>query len=187
MDRPHLRPRAAPTDGRRRAGRGGRRGRTASARAAALGLDPARSLTLTGGLGFAGAPLANSSGQGLATLVPLVRTGGYGLVHANGGSATKHAIGVYGNRPPGVRYCNVDVQDRVDLRQRVEILGQEPVAGTVEAATVAFDRDGPVRVIAMVRAADGRRQGVGSTDPDTIALALTEGLVGVSAPLPTGP
>ena len=152
--------------------------------AAALGLDPQRELTLTGGLGFAGAPLANSSGQALATLVPLVRTGGYGLVHANGGSATKHAFGIYGNRPPLRPFRNLDVQENVYLRERVEIVDEDPVAGTVEAATVAYDRDGPSRVIAMVRTPDGRRQHVQSTDADTIAQALTDGLGGVAAPLP---
>src|SRR5262249_46328175 len=67
---------------------------------AALDVDPNRPLSVIGGLGFAGSPVANSAGQSIAAMVPLLREGGYGLVHANGGHATKHAFGVYGSRPP---------------------------------------------------------------------------------------
>jgi len=44
---------------------------------AALGLSLDRPLTLTGGLGFAGAPIANSVGQQLAAMVPALRGGGW--------------------------------------------------------------------------------------------------------------
>ena len=47
-----------------------------------LGLDHDRPLTVTGGLGFAGPPVANArSGQSIAAIVPLVHGGGVSFVH----------------------------------------------------------------------------------------------------------
>jgi acetyl-CoA C-acetyltransferase len=45
--------------------------------AAALGISTDRPLTVTGGLGFAGAPLGNAAGQSIAAMVARVRTGGW--------------------------------------------------------------------------------------------------------------
>jgi acetyl-CoA C-acetyltransferase len=56
--------------------------------ARALGFDIERPLTVTGGLGFAGAPVGNATGQSIAAMIPLLRAGGWGVVHGNGGNAT---------------------------------------------------------------------------------------------------
>ena len=107
---------------------------------AALGFSTDRPLTMTGGLGFAGAPVANAAGQSLAAIVPAVRRGGWGFVHANGGFATKHSCGIYANHPPE-RFVNVECGTTEDWRDA----GPDgPGTAVVEAATVAFDRDGPV-------------------------------------------
>ena len=73
--------------------------------AAELGLrldDPARPLTVTGGLTFAGGPWSNYVMHSIATMAELLvaNPGRRGLITANGGYLTKHSFGVYGTEPP---------------------------------------------------------------------------------------
>lgn len=146
---------------------------------AALGVDPSRQLTVTGGLGFAGAPVGNSSGQAIAAMVPLLREGGPGLVHANGGNATKHAIGIYSSRPPAKAFQRIDAQDAADLNPRPSVDPSiEGPTGLVEAATVLYDREGPSHLVAAVRTADHRRALVRSEDSELIERAQQSGLSG---------
>ena len=142
---------------------------------AALGFSTDRPLTMTGGLGFAGAPVANAAGQSLAAMVPAVRRGGWGFVHANGGNATKHSCGIYANHPPE-HFVNVECGTTEDWRDA----GPDG-AGTavVEAATVAFDREGPSRVVAALLGDDGRRAWASTNDADLIDAAMGDGLAGV--------
>jgi acetyl-CoA C-acetyltransferase len=152
--------------------------------AGALGFDLTRALTVTGGLGFAGAPVANSSGQAIAAMVPLLREGGWGFIHANGGNATKHGFGVYSAQRPAKPFARIDAQDQIDLQERPAADPEWSGEGAVEAATVAFDRDGPTHVVAAQLDANGGRHLVGSSDPDLIEAAMTKGLADVSGPLP---
>jgi acetyl-CoA C-acetyltransferase len=124
--------------------------------AAELGIDLDRPLTVTGGLGFAGAAIANSSGHAIAAMVPLVREGGNGLIHANGGCATKHAFGIYGSQPPE-RFRYIDCNNQVDHDARPVGSPEDPTAGMEEASTVVYDRNGPTHTVASVITADGRR------------------------------
>lgn len=149
--------------------------------AVALGIDIDRTLTLTGGLGFAGAPVANSSGQALAAMVPRVRRGGHGLIHANGGNATKHAVGIYANTPPRRPFRRIELNGG-DVQLRPEPSTAEPASGHVEAATVAYDRQGPTHVVAAIRDQSGRRTLSKSSDADLITEATTNGVGGVPWP-----
>ncbi len=124
--------------------------------AAELGLDLDRPLTVTGGLGFAGAPIANSSGHAIAAMVPLVREGGKALVHANGGCATKHAFGIYSTEPPA-KYRYIDCNDQVEHDARPVGAAADPVDGRDEASTVVYDRSGPTHTVTSVVTPDGRR------------------------------
>ncbi len=150
--------------------------------ARALGFDTGRSLTVTGGLGFAGAAVGNAAGQSIAAIVPLVRNGGWGVVHGNGGNATKHAFGVYSNKPPA-QFVFEDCQPTADLRERQAMDDDWSGAATVEAATVVFDREGPSHVLAAVRPVGARSEIRGwgtSTDAGAIDETLTSGLVGAA-------
>jgi acetyl-CoA C-acetyltransferase len=72
--------------------------------------DPARPLTVTGGLTFAGGPWSNYVTHSIATMAELLvaNPGRRGLITANGGYLTKHSFGVYGTEPPSVfRYEDV--------------------------------------------------------------------------------
>ena len=144
---------------------------------AALGLSEERQLTVTGGLGFAGAAISNSVGQSIAAMVPLVRQGGLGLVHGNGGSATKHSFAVYSPEPPE-RFARIDCQDRVDLGERDPLPLDHAGPVHVDAATVRFDREGPSDVLAAVRSDDGRMAWASSPDREIVDRVMTEGLAG---------
>jgi acetyl-CoA C-acetyltransferase len=125
--------------------------------AAALGFDLARQLTVTGGLGFAGSPIANSSGHAIAAMVPLVREGGHGLVHANGGFATKHAFGIYSAHPPAA-YRSLDCNDDVDHDARpTGPADAGSLTDTEEASTLVYDREGPSHTVSSMMSADGHR------------------------------
>lgn len=151
---------------------------------AALGLPvdaPDRPLTLTGGLGFAGAPVANAAGQALAAMVPRVRAGGWALVHGNGGWATKQSFGIYRDVPPAAGFADLDVQDAVDLAPRHVLPDDWSGDCTVEACTVMYDRDGPARLLAAVLDADGARGWAHSTRSDVYERAGADGLAGLTA------
>lgn len=123
----------------------------------ALGLDLDRQLTVTGGLGFAGSPIANSSGHAIATMVPLLREGGHGLIHANGGMATKHAFGIYSAEPP-TAFVSLDCNDQVDHRPRPAASSGEPADGIEEATTTVYDREGPTHSITTMIGPDESRR-----------------------------
>lgn len=109
-----------------------------------LGFDPARELTVTGGLGFSGGPFNSYVMHSLAKLVERLREtpGALGFASGIGGYMAKHAFGVYGSAPPerGFRY-----QDCTDA---VQPLPTRPFA---------HDLDGPARIetFACVPAPDG--------------------------------
>lgn len=147
---------------------------------AALGFSEERDLTLTGGLGFAGAPVGNAVGHSLAAMVGAVRSGGYGLVHANGGVATKHSVGIFSDSP-SVPFERVDCQDTAELRARSELPADFAGPVVVEAATVIFDRQGPSHLLCSVIGADAARGWAKTAEPNAIALAMAQGVAGVEA------
>lgn len=154
--------------------------------ARSLGLDPydpARPLTLTGGLSFAGGPWNNYPMHAIATMVGELRErpGEIGLVWANGGYATKHSFGVYSTDPPEAGFRHGSPQAQVDALPRRELASPEEAAGpaTVEAYTVMHDRDGaPELSIAACLLADGRRAWGTSDDPDVHAAFMDGEWVG---------
>jgi acetyl-CoA C-acetyltransferase len=145
-----------------------------------LGLDVqdhARPLTVTGGLTFAGGPWNNYSTHAIATMATLLRRdpGSAGLVTANGGYLTKHAMGLYSTRPPAEAFRRVDVQHRTDAHPTRRSLVQYQGTASVEAWTVVFDRAGaPERGLASVLTADGARAFAATTDVGSISVMLTE-------------
>ena len=144
--------------------------------AAEIGLPLDRPLTVTGGLSFAGGPWNNYVTHAIATLAGLLRgaePGARGLVTANGGYVTKHALGIYGNEPapaggPAFRWG--DVQTEVDALPTRALAEQVDDAVTLESWVVAHDRDGaPERVLAACLTDDGRRAWATSEDTATVA------------------
>jgi acetyl-CoA C-acetyltransferase len=148
----------------------------------ALGLDHERQLTRTGGLTFAGGPWNNYSMHGIAALVADLRAAApdaLGLLWANGGYVSKHALGLYGTRPgrPFV-HDHTEAQAEVDrTAPRCEVAPVDRTSGAavVEGYTVMHTRDGvPEAGWAACRLPDGRRAWARTTDP-VVAGAMTDG------------
>lgn len=114
--------------------------------AAELGLsvdDPARPLTVTGGLTFAGGPWSNYVMHSIATMAELLvaNPGRRGLITANGGYLTKHSFGVYGTEPPA-EFRWEDTQPEVDAEPTTDAVVEWEGVGTLEAWTTPYDREG---------------------------------------------
>jgi acetyl-CoA C-acetyltransferase len=146
--------------------------------------DPQRSLTMTGGLTFGGGPGNNYSTHGIAQVVQALRAepGSVGLVTGLGWYATKHAIGVYGSRPPldggraGFAWRNL--QPEVDALPQCRVDSEATGPVRIETYTVTFGREGnPERGIVVCRTGDDSRAWANIVDPDTLAsLCVEEGI-----------
>lgn len=146
-----------------------------------LGLSLDRDLTVTGGLSFAGGPWSNYVSHSIATMLGVLREdpGSVGLISANGGYLTKHALALYSTRPPegGFRWASpqgaVDALPRRDLCEPTDDL--VPRDGEIEAWVVSHDRAGqPERAIATLVLEDGRRAWADNREADTL-VELTSG------------
>ncbi|MEV6277287.1 acetyl-CoA acetyltransferase [Nocardia sp. NPDC051832] len=149
--------------------------------AEALGLpidDPARPLSVTGGLTFAGGAGNNYLTHSLATMVGRLRErpGDYGLTTALGWYITKHGVGVYSAKPPARLFRSIEAE--VPAASRAVAPGYTGPA-TVEAYTVAYrkSRDGgdePEAVVISALNPAGARILVRASDAGTVA-AFTGG------------
>ena len=160
--------------------------------AAELGLgidDPARPLTVTGGLTFAGGPWNNYVMHSIATAAELLvaNPGRRALITANGGYLTKHSFGVYSTDPPA-QFRWEDVQSTVDREPTRNGLVEWEGTGTVEAWTTPFDRDGqPEKAFLAVRTPDGSRTLALISDPTAAELTVREDIGGAKVVVtPTG-
>ncbi|HLM64246.1 MAG TPA: acetyl-CoA acetyltransferase [Acidimicrobiales bacterium] len=139
--------------------------------AAELGLGTDRSLTVTGGLSFAGGPWNNYVSHSIAAMAGVLRDdpGSIGLVTANGGYVTKHALGLYSTEPTEGGFAWADVQDEVDAVPSRELCEHPDGPAVIESWVVSHDRDGlPERVIAACLVEDGRRAWASSTHVDVV-------------------
>ncbi|OBB70841.1 acetyl-CoA acetyltransferase [Mycobacterium sp. 852014-52144_SCH5372336] len=136
--------------------------------------DPARPLTVTGGLTFAGGPWNNYVTHSIATMAErlLAAPGQLGLITANGGYLTKHSFGIYGTEPPPHEFRWEDVQSEVDREPTRTALVDWAGVGTVETWTTPFDREGsPEKTFLAVRTPDDER--VLAVIPDAAGAAAT--------------
>ncbi|MDF1899125.1 acetyl-CoA acetyltransferase [Mycolicibacterium smegmatis] len=152
--------------------------------AAELGLptdDPARPLTVTGGLTFAGGPWNNYVTHSIATMAEklVAEPGTRGLITANGGYLTKHSFGVYGTEPPEQEFRWEDVQSVVDAEPTRKLAVEWVGTGTVESWTTPFNRDGaPEKAFLAVRTPDGARTLAVITDESQAAATVREDIAG---------
>ncbi|MGP4054679.1 acetyl-CoA acetyltransferase [Mycobacterium sp. 4D054] len=154
--------------------------------AAELGLpvgDPARPLTVTGGLTFAGGPWNNYVTHSIATMAERLAAepGLRGLITANGGYLTKHSFGVYGTEPPSHEFRWQDVQSEVDREPTRRAAVEWTGVGTVESWTTPVDRDGaPEKAFLAVRTPDDARALAVITDPAGAEVTVREDIAGVA-------
>jgi len=153
--------------------------------AESLGFSQDRLLTLTGGLTFAGGPLNNYVTHSIAAMVGQLRddAGSIGLVSANGGFLTKHAVGLYSTEPGSNPYQSVDVQDQVDTVPPTPVAPDHTGSVTVEAYTVMHNAEGPELGLCALRTADGARTWGRVTDVGAAAAMTTEEAIGKTGSL----
>ncbi|HOB48690.1 MAG TPA: acetyl-CoA acetyltransferase [Mycobacterium sp.] len=146
-----------------------------------LGIAPDRTLTVTGGLTFAGGPWNNYVMHSIATMAEVLRRnpGTRGLITANGGYLTKHSFGVYSTTPPSRPFRREDVQAEVDREPTRTTLVEWEGTGSVESWTVPFDRDGkPEKAFVAVRTPAGERVLAVVADADAASAAVAEDIAG---------
>lgn len=144
--------------------------------AATLGLPLDRPLTVTGGLSFFGGPLNSYVIHAIVTMVEQLRAqpAATGLVHGNGGYATKHNLAVYSTDPGDQPFAHADVNAQVDHRSRGVDEAFTGVA-SLEAATVVHDRNVAPMGLVTLLTDGGERTLAQVTDADAVA-ALESGL-----------
>jgi acetyl-CoA C-acetyltransferase len=145
--------------------------------------DPARPLTVTGGLTFAGGPWNNYVTHSIATMAELLvaEPGRRGLITANGGYLTKHSFGVYGTEPPEHEFRWEDVQSEVDREPTRTAAVEWAGVGTVESWTTPVDRDGaPEKAFLAVRTPEDARALAVITDPEGAAVTVAEDIAGAA-------
>lgn len=150
-----------------------------------LGLsdDDDRVWTVTGGLPYFGGAGNNYSTHAIASTVDRLRTeGGQGLVTALGWFSTKHSIGVYGVAPPdgGFRVGDTaSAQREIDGSALAVVPGvADPVAATVDASTVVYERSGGVRSAPVIATVDDGRRVVAMADHSELGGMAGVNLVG---------
>jgi acetyl-CoA C-acetyltransferase len=145
--------------------------------------DPARPLTVTGGLTFAGGPWNNYVSHSIATMAEHLSRGpaGVGLITANGGYLTKHSFGVYGTEPPTRQFAWEDVQSEVDAQPISPVEVEWAGTGTVETWTTPFTREGVAeKAFVAVRTPEGARTLAVVTDASQAQATTTEDIAGAA-------
>jgi acetyl-CoA C-acetyltransferase len=147
----------------------------------ALGVDPARPYTVTGGLTFAGGPFNSYCLHALATACDRIRDGRArsALLSGNGGYFTKHSFTALSAEPPAAGFRCDRPQVEVDAGpQRPRPTATPPIA-ELETYTVVHDRDGrPTGAIATALDADGGRHWATGSRSDVIGALLGEDRIG---------
>ena len=146
--------------------------------ARALGLPLSGALTVTGGLTFAGGPWNNYVTHSIATMVKRLREQPetIGLCTANGGLLTKHAIAIYGARPPAGRLRAPEVR-RADASRPV--VAQANGSVSVVASTVRHGRDGaPTHGFVIAETPTGERVLLRTEQPALLTELETSESVG---------
>ncbi|MGI5200249.1 acetyl-CoA acetyltransferase [Spirillospora sp. CA-108201] len=148
--------------------------------ASELGLpleDTTRMLTVTGGLTFAGGPWNNYSTHAIASLATQLRRdpGSHGLLTANSGYLTKHALGLYSTEPPTAGFRRVNVQAAVDAMPRRRSLAKYVGPARVDSWTAVYDRSGsPETGLVALLTTDGARVFARTTAKDALRRLVQE-------------
>ncbi len=147
-----------------------------AANALGLGVEDPTRLTLTGSMPYFGGPGNNYATHGIACVVDELRAGRseLGLATGLGWYVTKHAVGIYGSKPPPNGWRS----DRCEKAQADIDATALPVSaapsGTavIEGHTTVFERDGsPTAAPAFARLPTGERAVLVGSAEVAVALA----------------
>jgi acetyl-CoA C-acetyltransferase len=139
--------------------------------AEALAVPPGRSLTITGGMPFAGGPLNNYVIHAVAQLAEQIRSGRgtRGLVTSVSGVMTKQAVGMWAAAPPPRGYTAIDVSAEVSKRSPTRhVTSGYAGPGTIAGFTVLYERATPTRAVAVIDTEQGERTIAACSDRHTI-------------------
>ena len=138
---------------------------------AELGIDPARDLTLTGGMTFGGGPLNNYTLQALVRMTHLARAtpAATALVTNVSGMLTKFGASVWSCAPPTRPFAALAVTEAATAATPTTRLDPD-YAGAAEVVTytVAFDKGEPIQGIVVGETSDGTRVLATTTDVPTM-------------------
>jgi acetyl-CoA C-acetyltransferase len=140
-----------------------------------LELPPGATLSVTGGMTFAGGPLNNFVLQALARLVQLLREAprGCGLVTALSGIIAKQAVTIWAREPgPGFVYEDV-AREVARVTPTVRVVGDYVGPARVASSTVVWGPAGPWYAVALCDVGGGLRTLARSEEP-ALLRALTE-------------
>jgi acetyl-CoA C-acetyltransferase len=156
----------------------------------ALGLrdDDSRSVTVTGGLPYHGGAGSNYMTHSIAQMAAALRDapGSYGMLSGVGMHMTKHVYGVYSTTPGSVSPPEqAAVQRALDEGGHVPIIEEHAGAVTVAAYSIVHGREGREWGVAVCDVPGGGRCYAKLTDPDLLARAEEEELVGTQLELET--
>ncbi len=145
-------------------------------------------LTVTGGLTFAGGPLNNYVMHAIARMAEVLRgsPGEKGLVSANGGYLTKHAIGLYSTEPPPRPFRHEEPQAEVDALPARELVTDHKGGATVEGYSVMYGAEGPEVAHIAGRLDGGERTWANCRDVDTLGAMIEQEFCGRSMTLDAG-
>jgi acetyl-CoA C-acetyltransferase len=140
--------------------------------AAELGVPSARSLTVTGGMPFAGGPYNNYVLQATCRMAELLRAGKgtTGLVGSISGVLTKQGFGVWSQQPGASAFESRDVTDAVAHAMPTKEVVGGGYAGpaTVAGYTVLHSKNEPSSGIILADLPDGRRTMAATGDENTV-------------------
>ncbi len=144
--------------------------------AAEIGLNGEMPLTVTGGLTFAGGPLNNYVMHAVARMAQVLRgsPGEKGLVSANGGYLTKHAIGLYCTEPPPRPFRHAVPQAEVNALPSRDVIADHKGRATVEGYAVMYGAEGPEVAHIAARLDGGERTWANCRDADTLSAMTTQ-------------
>jgi acetyl-CoA C-acetyltransferase len=154
-----------------------------------LGIDPHRSLTVTGGMAFAGGPLNNFVLQAMVRTAEVLRAqpGTTALVTAVSGMVTKQGVSLWASHAPQRPFTYDDVAaDVAAATDTVDVDGDRTGTGRVAAYTVLHERGVPRRGVALVDFTDGTRTLATTDDAVQIAALLAAEGCGRAATVHTG-
>ncbi|MFN9073236.1 MAG: acetyl-CoA acetyltransferase [Hyphomonadaceae bacterium] len=145
-----------------------------------LATDDPRGLTLTGGLPYFGGPGNNYSMHGIVEMIHRCRKKpeAFGFLNANGWFLTKHAFGIYSNRPTEgawARKPKKSYQGEIDAMASPEVTETPTGAATIETYTVIHAREGMRMGIVIGRDEAGRRFVANTPKGDIDIMADLEG------------
>ena len=144
-------------------------------------LDDPRGLTTTGGLPFFGGPGNNYAMHGIVNVIHKLRKDGqgYGLVGANGGFLSKHAVGLYATSAPKRGWRESDenaLSPRVNAQAAPDVITHADGRARIEGYSVEFGKNGPIRGYVIGRLENGQRfMGVTDRgDKETVSELLSD-------------